>query len=97
LSSAVCEQLHAPKHKLNGGGSEATKTAKYLQAISTALTAYDPRLASAWEGKDISVNIDDFTQHVYSEAAEDSTSRRASTLFVFGVWFSQLLFLLRFL
>jgi hypothetical protein len=41
-----------------------------LQAISTALTAYDPRLASAWEGKDISVSTDDFTQHVYSEAAE---------------------------
>jgi hypothetical protein len=45
-------------------------TARFLQSISTALAAYDPRLARAWEGKDISVNIQDFTQHVYSEAAE---------------------------
>jgi hypothetical protein len=62
--------IHLPKHKLNGEGSEAAKTARYLQAISTALTAYDPRLASAWEGKDITVNALDFTQQVYSEAAE---------------------------
>ena len=62
--------IHLPKHKLNGEGSEAAKTARYLQAISTALTAYDPRMASAWEGKDISVNALDFTQQVYTEAAE---------------------------
>ena len=62
--------IHLPKAKLTGEGSEAAKTARYLQAISTALTAYDPRMSSAWEGKDIIVNDLDFTQQVYNEAAE---------------------------
>jgi hypothetical protein len=62
-------QISLPKHKLSGEGSEASRTARFLQSISTALYSQDRRLSKAWEGKKVMLTIDDFTQHVFNEAA----------------------------
>jgi hypothetical protein len=69
-NKSTTSSIILPKHELSGEGHEAAKTVRSLQTISTALAAYDPRLVTAWEGKDITVDIQGFTQHVFNEASK---------------------------
>jgi hypothetical protein len=71
-------QISLPKHKLSGEGSEASRTARFLQSISTALYSQDRRLFKAWEGKKVMLTIDDFTQNVFNEAAEALMNKATS-------------------
>ena len=61
---------HLPKSKsYSGEGKDAAQCATFLQQIAAALQDQAPTESKAWMGKDIYINLENFKQHAYNEAA----------------------------